>query len=168
MLNLSLAVSNYDRIMALALGDVRPEGIAFDVHRLPTPQVLARGSAFEFDVAEYSISRYVEERANGDDRFQALPVFLSRFFRRWSIYVRADGGIDGPADLRSRRAGVLNYRYTSSVWVRGILQHEFGIAPADMSWIQIEDVAPPDDPAVELETRPGADSAGCCSRVRST
>lgn len=157
MLRLTLAVSNYDRIMALALGDVQAEGIDLDVHRLATPQVLARGSAFEFDIAEYSISRYVEERASGNDRFQALPVFLSRFFRHWSTYVRADGGITSPADLRGKRVGVLNYRYTSSVWVRGILQHEFGILPAEMSWIQLEDFPPPADPAVQLMTQPGGD-----------
>ena len=157
MLSLRVAVSNYDRIMALALRDVRADGIELDVHRLPTPEVLARGDRYEFEVSEYSMSKYIEERDHGNNRYQAIPVFLSRFFRHWSMYVRQDSGITKPEDLRGKRAGVLNYRYTSSVWTRGILQHEFGIVARDLSWIQVEDASPPNDPHVRLETRLGGD-----------
>lgn len=157
MLSLRLAVANYDRIMALALGDVRPEGIALDVRRLPTPEIFAQGDRYENDVSEFSISKYIEQRERGDDRYTAIPVFLSRFFRHWSMYVNVGSGIRSPADLKGKRAGVPNYRYTSSVWTRGILQHEYGIMPADMTWLQNEDIPPPNDPAVKLTTRAGAD-----------
>jgi 4,5-dihydroxyphthalate decarboxylase len=143
--------------MALALGDVLAEDIELNVHRLPTPEVLARGDRYEFEVSEYSVSKYIEERDSGNNRYQAIPVFLSRFFRHWSMYVRKDSGITKPEYLRGKRAGVLNYRYTSSVWTRGILQHEFGIVASDLNWIQVEDVRPPNDPHVRLETRLGAD-----------
>ncbi|MBI4192092.1 MAG: ABC transporter substrate-binding protein [Betaproteobacteria bacterium] len=157
MVSLQVATANYDRIMALALGDVRAEGIELTVKRMPTPEVLARADKREFDVTEFSISKYIEQRERGDDRYQAIPVFLSRFFRHWSMYVSTRSGIETPADLRGKRAGVINYRYTSSVWTRGILQHEYGILPKDMRWIQVEDIPPPDDPEVQLETRVGAD-----------
>jgi 4,5-dihydroxyphthalate decarboxylase len=157
LLPLRLAVANYDRIMALALRDVRPEGIALDVRRLPTPEIFAQGDRYENDVSEFSISKYIEERERGDDRYTAIPVFLSRFFRHWSMYVNARSGIESPADLKGKRAGVPNYRYTSSVWTRGILQHEYGIMPADMTWVQTEDIPPPNDARVKLQTRAGAD-----------
>lgn len=157
MLPLRLAVANYDRIMALALGDVRPEKIQLEVRRLPTPEIFVQGDRYENDISEFSISKYVEQRAGGDDRYTAIPVFLSRFFRHWSMYVSNRSGITSPKDLLGKRAGVLNYRYTSSVWTRGILQHEYGIMPADMTWLQVEDVAPPDDPRVKVETRVGVD-----------
>jgi len=157
LLPLRFAVANYDRIMALALGDVRPEGIELEVRRLPTPEIFAQGDRYENDISEFSISKYIELRARGDDRYTAIPVFLSRFFRHWSMYVNARSGITSPADLKGKRAGVPNYRYTSSVWTRGILQHEYGIVPADMTWIQNEDIPPPDDPSVRVETRVGAD-----------
>lgn len=156
LLPLSLAVANYDRIMALALGDVKPKGIALDVRRLPTPEIFVQGDRYANDVSEFSISKYIEQRAAGDTRYTAIPVFLSRFFRHWSMYVSTRSGINGPQDLKGKRAGVPNYRYTSSVWTRGILKHEFGIEPWDMSWIQNEDIAPPADPRVKVETRLGA------------
>lgn len=153
---LKLAVANYDRIMALALGDVKPEGIALDVRRMPTPEIFVQGDRHANEVSEFSISKYIEQRASGDFRYTAIPVFLSRFFRHWSMYVNARSGISSPADLKGKRAGVPNYRYTSSVWTRGILQHEFGIMPNDMTWVQNEDIAPPADPSVKVETRVGA------------
>ena len=156
MLPLRLAVANYDRIMALALGDVRPEGIDLTVRRLATPDIFAQGDRYENDISEFSISKYIEQRERGDDRYTAIPVFVSRFFRHWSMYVSTASGIASPADLKGKRAGVPSYRYTSSVWTRGILQHEFGIMPTDMTWVQNEDVAPPNDPSVKVETRVGA------------
>jgi 4,5-dihydroxyphthalate decarboxylase len=157
LLPLRLAIANYDRIMALALRDVRPEGIDLEVRRLPTPEIFVQGDRYENDISEFSISKYIELRARGDDRYTAIPVFVSRFFRHWSMYVNARSGIASPRDLKGKRAGVPNYRYTSSVWTRGILLHEYGIQPSDMTWVQNEDIPPPDDPSVRLETRVGAD-----------
>ena len=156
LLPLKLAVANYDRIMALALGDVQAEGIALDVRRMPTPEIFVQGDRHMNEVSEFSISKYIEQRAAGDHRYTAIPVFLSRFFRHWSMYVNAKSGISSPADLKGKRAGCPNYRYTSSVWTRGILQHEYGIMPNDMTWVQNEDIPPPGDSTVKLETRVGA------------
>ncbi len=157
LLPLTLTCANYDRIMALALGDVRPEGIDLKVVRLSTEEIFARADAHEPDLSEFSLGKYIELRSRGDQWWQAIPVFLSRYFRHWSIYVNTNSGIREPADLKGKRVGVPNYRFTSSVWTRALLQHEFGIQPADMRWVQTVPVAPPGDPAVQLETIRGAD-----------
>ena len=37
-------------------------------------------------------------------------------------------------DLIGRKVGVPEYQITAATWVRGILEHEFGVRPRDVSW----------------------------------
>jgi 4,5-dihydroxyphthalate decarboxylase len=76
-------------------------------------------------------------RANGDERWVGLPVFTTRRFFHTEILVRRDSGIRSPSDLKGRRVGVPEYQQTAALWTRGILQHEFGVAPKDMEfWME--------------------------------
>jgi len=91
----------------------------------------------EFDVAEMSMSSMLMAIAGGDDRFIGLPVFTTHyFFQNW-ILVRKDSGIEKPEDFAGRRIGVPEYQQTAALWSRGVLQHEFGVAPKDMEfWME--------------------------------
>lgn len=72
--------------------------------------------------------------ARGDHQYVAVPAFLSRVFRQSGIYVRTDRGIDRPQDLKGKRIGVPEYQITANVWIRGILEEEFGVKPSDIHW----------------------------------
>jgi 4,5-dihydroxyphthalate decarboxylase len=51
--------------------------------------------------------------------------------------VRRKAGIETPADLKGKRVGVPEYQQTAALWARGVLQHEFGVAPKDMEfWME--------------------------------
>ena len=51
--------------------------------------------------------------------------------------MRKDARIDTPADLKGKRIGVPEYQQTAALWTRGVLQHEFGVAPKDMEfWME--------------------------------
>jgi 4,5-dihydroxyphthalate decarboxylase len=91
----------------------------------------------EFDVAEMSMSSMLMAIAGGDDRFIGLPIFTTHyFFQNW-ILVRKDSGIEKPEDLAGRRIGVPEYQQTAALWSRGVLEHEFGVAPKDMEfWME--------------------------------
>ena len=52
-------------------------------------------------------------------------------FRHSSIYIRTDKGIDKPEDLKGKVVGVPEYQMTAALWVRGMLQDEYGVQPAD-------------------------------------
>lgn len=124
-----------DRVQDLYSGVVVPQGI--DLHPLQFPPVeafrrLLRG---EFHVGEMSLATYIVNVARGQNEFVALPVFPSRTFRHSAIYVRADRGIERPADLVGRVVGVPEYQMTAALWVRGLLQHEYGVKPAELSWV---------------------------------
>jgi 4,5-dihydroxyphthalate decarboxylase len=135
-LALTMACGPYDRTQALLDGTVRPEGI--DLTYLPIqspPEIFARMIAKQsFDLSEMSCSMYMILRTRGDFPFVALPIFPSRLFRHGFVFVNAARGITKPKDLEGRNVGVPEYRQTAAVWIRGILQDEYGVVLDGIHW----------------------------------
>src|SRR5258706_4250506 len=77
-----------------------------------------------------SLSSYVVSLHKPEGPFVAVPVLPSRFFRHSCIYVNAKSGIKEPKDLVGRKVGNPEYQMTAPVWIRGILQDEYGV-PVD-------------------------------------
>ena len=134
-LTVSLACCGYDRTRALFDGRVSIEGCNVIPVTMPPEETFFR--AFrnqEFDITELSMSGYISQLSRDKNAYVAIPVFPSRCFRHSGIYIRTDRGIRSPADLKGRVVGVPEYTMTAALWVRGILQDEYGIAPTDMGW----------------------------------
>jgi len=134
-LRVTLACGATDRTLPLILGDVRPRGIELTFLRMYPEEVFWRMTRHaEFDAAEMSLSSYILRRSRGDDAVLAIPVFTSREFRHSCVWVRADSGIDEPKDLKGKRMGVPEYQMTAAVWIRGFLNDDYSVAPADLEW----------------------------------
>jgi 4,5-dihydroxyphthalate decarboxylase len=132
--HLTLACGDYDRALALKTGAVQPDGV--EVLNLTPEETFYRMGRFrEFDVSEFSLSTYTVLRGRGEPLI-AIPVFPSFMFRHGAIFVRDDAGIREPGDLRGKRVGVPKYHMTAAVWVRGILEDEYGLAPKDCLWFE--------------------------------
>jgi 4,5-dihydroxyphthalate decarboxylase len=132
---LTVACWDYDRVRALIDGRVPIEGCDPTFFPLPVEETFFRALRHaEFDVAELSLSSYLLLVDRGDSPYVAIPAFVSRAFRHSAIYVRTDRGIDRPADLVGRIVGVPEYQVTAAVWVRGILEDEYGVKPSDLRW----------------------------------
>lgn len=125
-----------DRTWPLQVGRVEPEGIELNYATIPEIGALFRRMAqfSEFDASEMSLSTLIMMVSRGDDRLVGIPVFPSRSFRHAFIFVRDGSGIEQPADLVGRRVGVQDYQATAYLWLRALLQHEFGVAPSDFTW----------------------------------
>ena len=135
-LNLSLACWGYDRTEALQTGQVRPDGIDLNFMPLEVEETFFRMAKFqEFDVSEMSMSSYCVTLGRDDPPFIAIPVFPSRFFRHSCIFVSTKSGIQKPSDLVGKRIGVPEYQMTAPVWIRGILQDEYGINPSSVTYV---------------------------------
>lgn len=135
-LRLTLACGLYDRTMALQNGTVVPEGIDLNYIAMgPGPLFRRQARNAEFDVAEFSLATYVILRARGDDRMVAIPVFPSRKFRHTDIYINTRSGIEKPRDLAGKRVGAQEYQQTAAVWIRGMLQEDYGVSPEQVEWV---------------------------------
>jgi 4,5-dihydroxyphthalate decarboxylase len=130
-LRLSLGCWNYDRTRGLLEGRIQPDGIDLTYLNMPVEETFFRMLRHqEFDVAEMSLSSYTVSLFKPGKPFVAIPVFPSRFFRHSCIYVNAKAGIREPKDLVGRKVGNPEYQMTAPVWIRGILQDEYGV-PVD-------------------------------------
>ena len=134
-LQLSLSVCDYDRTRAIFDGRAPIEGCDVTAINLEPEESFHRAFKFaEFDVTEVSMSSYTMTTARGDAHYIAIPAFVSRLFRHSSIYIRTDRGIARPQDLKGKTIGLPEYQMTANVWVRGILQDEYGVKPSDIKW----------------------------------
>ncbi len=137
----------------------------------------------EFDVCESNVGAYFMERDHGaalaseasgqrgnsivrapDTRpepgssarvpLTAIPVFLHRRFRHGFLFVNAEAGIRAPKDLIGRQVGGTNFQPASNIWMRGILEEEYGLPHRQVTWLveRSEDVAftPPKDLRIEM------------------
>jgi 4,5-dihydroxyphthalate decarboxylase len=128
-LRLTLSCWGYDRMRALADGRVQAEGIELNFLDLPVEETFFRMLRNrEFDVAELSLSSYTVSLFREPRPFIAIPVFPSRMFRHSCIFVSTASGIREPGDLAEKRIGTVEYQMTAPVWIRGILQDEYGVA----------------------------------------
>src|SRR6266550_3526347 len=134
-LKLTLACWDYDRTRPLIDGRVKPAGIDLDIKILRPRQSFQRMlDKKEFQVSELSLASYTALKARGDCPFVAVPVALSKIFRHSCIYVRTDAGIRTPQDLRGKRVGTSQWSSTGLCFMRGMLQHDYGIKSEDLHW----------------------------------
>jgi 4,5-dihydroxyphthalate decarboxylase len=146
-LHLSLACGPYDRTLGLRDGSVKPDGIELTYIARQPAEIFWRMLQYqEFDIAELSLSNYASLVDRGDRRFVAIPVFPARIFRHGFIFVNTDSGIREPHDLSGRRGGVPEYTMTAAVYARGMLEHDYGVSPASIDWVQ----GRPERMAIEL------------------
>jgi 4,5-dihydroxyphthalate decarboxylase len=137
-LPITFACGLYDRMQALYTGEVQPEGIDLTFLNIDAPRkIFDRMSGHqEFDVSELSSSEFITRFSTGQSPFVALPVFPSRVFRHSFITINKRSGIRTPKDLEGKRIGVPLYTMTAAIWMRGHLQHDYGVDLSTIEWVQ--------------------------------
>lgn len=134
---LKAAMADYDRIRPLMDGRVTPVGFDLDITNDDIREFCV-GPVYEsFDVAEMSMSWYVAARSRGEPCL-ALPIFPLRMAVLGYIYCHADAPYTHPRELQGKRIGSTAYRYTVNLWLRGMLQEHYDLAPEEMSWVTNE------------------------------
>ncbi|HMA71039.1 MAG TPA: hypothetical protein VKP67_06060 [Xanthobacteraceae bacterium] len=135
-LSLTLACGDYEIVRALRDRKVTPDGI--DLNVLTEMDSTTRHWRFlrnhEFDAAEISCSSYLVARDH-ELPVDAIPVFPHRRFRHGFIFINTTKGIRVPGDLAGRRIGVKQFQATAIVWMRGTLQHEYGVPLNSIEWL---------------------------------
>jgi 4,5-dihydroxyphthalate decarboxylase len=134
-LQLTVACGDYDRTQALIDGTVKPEGLELNWLTLPHGEIWTRMlNYYDFDASEISLSSYVTARTLHKP-LTAIPVFPGRAFRHSYIFVNTKSGIREPQDLMGKKLGLAEFEQTAAVWIRGILQHEYGVSLEKIRWL---------------------------------
>src|SRR5258708_29957244 len=124
-LPITLTMADYARLMPLASGDVKPDGIDL---------TLVLGSEGSWPKRAEMLSRALSDPAvhggegsvaghwrridQGDRSFVGLPIFVLRNFTGRDLYVLKGGPVREPKDLIGRRIGMYNWVASGSVWYR--------------------------------------------------
>jgi 4,5-dihydroxyphthalate decarboxylase len=134
---ITFACGLYDRMLALYTGEVKPEGVDLNFLAIDDPrQIFDRmGKNLEFDACEMSSSEVICRIAAGRTEMVALPVFPSRVFRHGFITVNRKA-IKQPKDLEGKRIGTPLYTQTAALFIRGLLQDEYGVDLSGAHWVQ--------------------------------
>src|SRR6185503_5041654 len=136
-LRLNFACGPYDRTNALRDGSIKPDGIDLNYITLQPAEIFWRMLQYqEFHASEMSLSNYTSLVSDGNAPFIAIPVFPSRVFRHGYFFINTTKGIEKGSDLKGKRGGVPEYSMTAAVYMRGLMQHEFGVKPSDVEWVQ--------------------------------
>ena len=123
-----------ERVEPLMNGAVEAEGVELIPTYSHPAETFWRQLKFgEFEVAEMSMSSYLIARSRGADMI-ALPVFPSRRLFQTELSYHVDSGITKPEDLADKRLGVAEYQQTAALWIRGILEHDFGVSQYKIHW----------------------------------
>ncbi|MGI9524611.1 MAG: ABC transporter substrate-binding protein [Hyphomicrobiaceae bacterium] len=137
---LKIDISSYllDRTAPLFDGRVQIEGTDATFHQdaigdMNTAAFSGNGTR---EVTEIGLHPFILACANDGFRdYALLPIPLLRQFRHKSIFIHVDAGIRTPSDLKGRRVGTPGYSSTSLTWIRGLLEDEYDVRPADMTWV---------------------------------
>lgn len=125
-----------DRTLALFDGSTEIEGV--ELNAVPVADIgelFRRMAQFgEFDAAEMSMSTLMILVSQSLSHFVGIPVFPSRSFRHGFIFVRPQSDIHRPEDLRGKRVGIQHYQATAYLWIRALLEHEYGVSPEEIEW----------------------------------
>jgi len=149
-LKLRVVVGDYETTRALREGQVRAEGLSLEFPHYPGYEDIHRQVAHDdiCDVGEFNGPAYVAA-ASRDWFMTALPVFLHRRFRHGFIFINKNCGIETPQDLTGKRIGCPIFQPAACVWLRGLLENEYGVPSRSVTWVT-------NDPEIiEFERPPG-------------
>jgi 4,5-dihydroxyphthalate decarboxylase len=93
----------------------------------------------EFDICEMAWTTYLCAKSVGKP-ITAIPVFVTRNFHHWAAFANVKSGIRTPKDLEGRSVAVnRGYTVTTGIWIRGVLQHEYGVDLGKIKWWPTDD-----------------------------
>ncbi|HHU22544.1 MAG TPA: hypothetical protein GXZ52_03885 [Clostridiales bacterium] len=90
-----------------------------------------------FDVCEMALGTYLQALDVGKS-VKLLPVVMGGEFHHGSIWYNPALGHLSPSDLKGKKVGVRAYTQTTGLWVRGIIQEQFGVPSNEVTWVTTE------------------------------
>jgi 4,5-dihydroxyphthalate decarboxylase len=149
-LPIRLTCADYARIMPLAAGAVKPDGIELTMvlgqeGSWPARADMLRRAASDPSMhgGESSMAGHLRRIDQGDRSLVALPVFPLRNFTGRDLYVRKGGPVKTASDLSGKCVGMYDWVASGSIWYRHFLRF-IGVPPEELQWC----IGPVDEPNI--------------------
>jgi 4,5-dihydroxyphthalate decarboxylase len=157
---LRIVLGDYPHTLPLKRGEITSPWLKLDfvevkpLHQAFKPMV--RGHAY--DASEIALVTYLQAVAYNKG-LKLLPAAMLSRFQHGTVLYNAERGTLTPADLPGKRIGVRSYSQTTGVWIRGILENDYGLDLSGVQWVTFEDghVAEAKDPPGVIRAKPGED-----------
>jgi 4,5-dihydroxyphthalate decarboxylase len=157
---LRIAIGDYPHTLPLKRGEIASPWLKLDfievkpMHKAFKPMVREHA----YDASEMALVTAIQAKAYNKGLKLLPAAMLSRFQHGTVLYNSARGRLT-PQDLPGKRIGVRSYSQTTGVWIRGILENDYGVDLSRARWVTFEDghIAEAKDPAGVIRAKPGAD-----------
>ena len=157
---LRIAIGDYPHTLPLKRGEITSPWLKLDF-----VEVKPMNKAFKpmvrqhaYDASEMALVTYLQAKAYHKG-LKLLPAVMLARFQHGTVLYNAERGPLSPADLPGKRIGVRSYNQTTGVWIRGILENDYGIDLNRAQWVTFEDGHVPEakDPPGVIRARPEQD-----------
>jgi 4,5-dihydroxyphthalate decarboxylase len=89
-----------------------------------------------YEAGELAIVTYLQAKCYNKP-FVLLPAPVSGRFQHHCAGFNREFGQLAPKDIEGKRVGVRTYAQTTGLWIRGILQHEYGVDLDKVTWMTV-------------------------------
>jgi 4,5-dihydroxyphthalate decarboxylase len=157
---LQIVLGDYPHTLPLKRGEITSPWLKLEfVEVKPLYQAfkpMVRGHAY--DTSEMALVTYFQARDHNKG-LNLLPAAMLARFQHGTMLFNAERRKLAPNDLPGRRIGVRSYSQTTGVWLRGILQNDYGVDLGGVQWVTFEDghVAEAGDPPGVVRARADQD-----------
>lgn len=157
---LRVALGDYPHTLPLKRGEITSPWLKLEfVEVKPLYQAfkpMVREHAF--DASEMALVTYFQAKDHNKG-LTLLPAAMLARFQHGTMLFNAERGKLAPAELPGKRIGVRSYSQTTGVWIRGILENDYGVDLGGVRWVTFEDghVAEAGDPPGVIRARKGQD-----------
>jgi 4,5-dihydroxyphthalate decarboxylase len=128
MVRLKTLMGNHPQALPLKRGEIRSDLVRLDFADVAVPHEAFKPFVRDlaYDVGELAIVTFLQAFGYGKE-LMLLPFVVSARFHHQSLGYPVSKGTLGPKDLEGRWIAVRTYSQTTGVWVRAILQHQYGV-----------------------------------------
>jgi 4,5-dihydroxyphthalate decarboxylase len=112
----------------------------------------------KYDASELAIVTYLQARAYNKP-WVLIPAPVHGRFQHHCAGYNIEFGTLAPKDIEGKQVGVRTYAQTTGLWIRGVLQHEYGVDLDKVTYLTVDEghLAEYQDPPNCQRLPPGSD-----------
>jgi 4,5-dihydroxyphthalate decarboxylase len=136
---LRIALGDYPHTLPLKRGEITSPWLALDfvevkpIYKAFMPMVREHA----YDASEIALVTAIQAKTFNKG-LKLLPAAMLSRFQHGTVMYNSERGKLTPADLPGKRIGVRAYSQTTGVWIRGILQNDYGVDLSAVQWVTFE------------------------------